>query len=215
MNSSDFPSEPTSHSTGSDKSVTQRHPGPLTKQALEKLLTRFSPDPEQAGIEYETTRRKLMRFFSARSVDSADLATDDVINRVARRIDEGKEIDNLVGYFYGVARKVFQEILKERERDPVPIEDAPQALRQKAPDPIEPDQRLRCFDRCLEALAPESRMLILEYYEGEGRTKIEHRQELAERLHIPLNALRIRVHRIRGNLEQCIQRCLGNMQIAK
>jgi DNA-directed RNA polymerase specialized sigma24 family protein len=179
------------------------------------LLTRFSPDPEKAGIEYETTRRKLIRFFSARSVDSADTATDETINRVARRIDEGKEIDNLVGYFYGVARKVFQEILKERERDPVPLEDAPQALRQKAPEPIEPDQRLRCFDHCLETLAPESRLLILEYYEGEGRTKIEHRQDLADRLRIPLNALRIRVHRIRVSLEQCIQQCLGQLQVSK
>ena len=195
--------------------MAHRHPGPLTQQAFNKLLTCFSPDPEKAGIEYETTRRKLMRFFMSRSVDSADVATDETINRVARRIDEGKEIDNLVGYFYGVARKVFQEILKERDRVPIPIEDAPQALRQKAPEPIEPDQRLRCFDRCLEALAPESRMLILEYYQGEGRTKIDHRHDLAGRLHIPLNALRIRVHRIRVNLEQCIQECLGQLQVSK
>lgn len=215
MNSSDFPSEPTSYSTGSDKSVPPRHPGPLTKQAFDKLLTHFSPDPEKAGIEYETTRRKLIRFFVSRRVDAADTACDETINRVARRIDEGQQIDNLVGYFYGVARIVFKEIIKQRDRDPVSLEDEPTALRQKATEPIEPDQRLRCFDHCLETLAPESRVLILEYYEGEGRAKIDHRQELADRMHIPLNALRIRVHRIRGNLEQCIKRCLGQLQVAE
>jgi len=216
LNSSDFPSELTSRSTGGDKSVAHRHAGPLTQQAFEKLLTCFSPDREQAGMEYETTRRKLIRFFASRSVESADVQADETINRVARRIDEGQQIDNLLGYFYGVARMVFKETIKEKERTPVPIDEvAPQVLRHKAPEPIEPDQRLLCFDRCLETLPPESRLLILEYYEGEGRIKIERRQELADRLRIPLNALRIRVHRIRLSLEQCIQNCLKQMQAQK
>jgi len=215
LNSSDFPSELTSRSTGGDKSVAHRQPGPLTQQAFEKLLTCFSPDREKAGIEYETTRRKLIRFFVSRSVESADLQADETINRVARRIDEGQQIDNLLGYFYGVARMVFKETIKDKDRAPVPLDDAPQVLRQKTPEPIEPDQRLLCFDRCLETLAPESRLLILEYYEGEGRRKIDHRHDLAERLHIPLNALRIRVHRIRVSLEQCIQQCLGQLQVSK
>ena len=134
---------------------------------------------------------------------------------MARRIDEGQQIDNLLSYFYGVARMVFKESLKDRDRAPIPIDEAPQSLRQKAPEAIEPDQRLLCFDRCLETLTPESRLLILEYYEGERRTKIVHRQELADRLHIPLNALRIRVHRIRGNLEECIERCLQQVQVSR
>lgn len=215
MSSSDFPSELTSHSTGGDQSVIRRQPGSLSQQAFDKLLTCFSPDREKAGVEYETTRRKLIRFFISRSVDSADAQADETINRVARRIDEGQQIDNLLGYFYGVARMVFKETIKERDRAPIPIDDAPQTLRQKAPEAIEPDQRLLCFDRCLETLAPESRLLILEYYEGEGRTKIDHRQKLADGMHIPLNALRIRAHRIRGNLEQCIQRCLAQVQVSK
>lgn len=215
MNSSDYPSELTSHSTGGDKSVAHRHPGPLTQQAFEKLLTCFSPDREKAGIEYETTRRKLIRFFVSRSVESADVQADETINRVARRIDEGQQIDNLLGYFYGVARMVFKETIKEKDRAPIPLEEAPQVLRHKAPEPIEPNQRLLCFDRCLETLAPESRLLILEYYEGEGRSKIVNRQDLADRLRIPLNALRIRVHRIRVNLEECIQRCLEQMQVSE
>jgi len=204
---SNIPSEP-SHSTGIDKTGLYRGSEPLSQQAFDKLLNRFSTDREQAGFVYETTRRKLVRFFLSRSVDSADSYADETINRVARRIDEGQTIDNLPGYFYGVARMVFKEINKEKDRAPVSLDDAPVGLRPKAPEPTEPDLRLLCFDRCLESLAPESRQLILEYYEEQGRAKIQRRQQLADRLKIPLNALRIRAHRIRVGLEQCIQACL-------
>lgn len=209
MHSSDFPSQPRSHSTGIDRTGSIKNAGVLTQQAFDKLLNRFSTNREAAGIEYETTRQKLVRFFLSRSVDLADVYADETINRVARRIDEGQDIDNLRGYFYGVAQIVFKEFLKAKDRTAVAIEDAPpQRLAQKAPEPNDPDLRLQCFDRCLESLAPESRQLILEYYEEEGRAKIVRRQQLADRLRIPLNALRIRAHRIRVSLEECIQSCL-------
>lgn len=209
MHSSDLPSQPRSHSTGIDRTGSIKGAGVLTQQAFDKLLNRFSTNREAAGIEYETTRRKLVRFFLSRSVDLADVYADETINRVARRIDEGQNIDNLRGYFYGVAQMVFKEIYKDKERAAVAIDDAPvQRLAQKAVEPNDPDLRLLCFDRCLESLAPESRQLILEYYEEEGRAKIVRRQQLADRLRIPLNALRIRAHRIRVGLEECIQSCL-------
>ena len=103
---------------------------------------------------------------------------------------------------------VLLESLKERERTPVPLDDAPNSLKQKAPEPNEPDAMLICFDRCMDSLPPESRQLILDYYQEERRAKIQRRQQLADRLHIPLNALRIRTHRIRITLEECIRTCL-------
>jgi DNA-directed RNA polymerase specialized sigma24 family protein len=208
LHSSDLPSQ-RSHSTGIDRTGAINGDGVLSQQAFDKLLNRFSTNREAAGIEYETTRQKLVRFFLSRSIDLADVYADETINRVARRIDEGQDIDNLRGYFYGVAQLVFKEILKDKDRAAVPIEDAPpQRLAQKAPEQKDPDLRLQCFDRCLESLPPESRQLILEYYEEEGRAKIVRRQQLADRLRIPLNALRIRAHRIRVGLEECIQSCL-------
>ena len=149
-----------------------------------------------------------MRFFEWRAIESADEHADETINRVARRIDEGQNVENLKSYFYGVARMVFMEALKDRERAPVAFDDAPQSLRQQAPEQIEPDARVLCLDRCLDSLTPHNRKLIVDYYQEERRAKIELRQELAERLQIPLNALRIRAHRIRLSLEKCITNCL-------
>lgn len=187
----------------------------LTQVAFEKLLNSFSSDRDEAGAQYEIIRRKLVRFFEWRAIESADDHADETINRVARRIDEGQTIDNLKSYFYGVARMVFMEALKERERAPVPLDDAPPSLGLKAPEYVEPEARVLCLDRCLESLSTDNRRLIIDYYQEERRAKIELRQELADKLQIPLNALRIRAHRIRLSLEKCITNCLQSGASAK
>jgi RNA polymerase sigma factor (sigma-70 family) len=180
----------------------------LTPQAFEKLLNAFSADRDEAGVQYEIIRRKLVRFFEWRKVESAEDYADETINRVARRIESGEVIDNLNGYFYGVARMVYLEALKNQERVVVSIDDEPGVRDKKAPEPTESEPRVLCFDRCLDSLPPENRRLIVGYYQEERRAKIELRQELADNLHIPLNALRIRAHRIRVRLEQCITQCM-------
>jgi DNA-directed RNA polymerase specialized sigma24 family protein len=217
LNFSDSQSEHASHSTALDKADALKGTWSLTQEAFDTLLSRFSTDRDKAALEYEITRRKLVRFFQARSVETADEYADETINRVARRISEGQHVQNLGSYFYGVARMLFLEWLKERERAPLALDDAPQSLKQEAPEREEPDVLLTCFDRCLESLAPETRQLIIDYYQEERRAKIELRRKLADRLHIPLNALRIRAHRIRVHLESCVRTCLDahEQQIAR
>lgn len=181
----------------------------LTQEAFDKLLACFSRDRDEAGKQYEITRVKLVRFFEWRASGAPEERVDETINRVARKIDEGQPIDNLIGYLYGVARLVFMEALKEQERAPLPLETVATSQYASLAEDEATETRLRCLDRCLETLPPESRTLIMEYYQEEKRAKIEIRKQLAERLSIPLNALRIRAHRIRIELEKCVIDCLG------
>ena len=197
--------------TNSHTQPVQQTPRPktrwsLTPQAFEKLLDALSRDRDEAGVRYEIMRRKLVRFFEWRKIESADEHADETINRAARRMEEGEVVENLNSYLYGVARMVYLEALKQQEL--VSIDDAPQILHQKAPEPSESEPRVVCFDHCLDSLPPENRRLIVDYYQEERRAKIELRQELADSLQIPLNALRIRAHRIRAKLEQCINQCM-------
>lgn len=209
LNSSDIPSEQPSHSTAPNKADPQRSRWTLNKTALDKLLSCFSSDREEAGAQYEVTRRKLIRFFEWRAVELPEDHADETINRVARRIEEGQKVENVQSYVYGVARMVFKEAVKERERAPLSLDNVPQGLNVPAPGPVdEPDRRLLCFDRCFESLPADHRQLILDYYQEERRAKIELRQQMADRLHIQVNALRIRAHRIRMTLETCIMSCL-------
>jgi RNA polymerase sigma factor (sigma-70 family) len=209
LSSADF------HSQSSATESTTKPEWSLTKQAFDKLLCSLAADRDEAATQYEVLRRKLVRFFEWRAVESPDERADETINRVARRIDEGQTIENLRSYSYGVARMVFMEAIKERDRAPVYLDDAPQGLKQTTPEAVEPDARLLCLDQCLDSLTPDNRTLIVAYYQEERRAKIQLRQELADRLQIPLNALRIRAHRIRMSLEKCITTCLQTPAVAK
>lgn len=180
----------------------------LTAEAFDKLLENFSSDRSEAGEQYVQIKAKLERFFEWNSCPSPEDLADEAIKRVARKIDEGETIFNLPAYFSTVARLVFMEWLRVRDRIAVPLEEIPEIA---AEEPFEDEQkeaRHRCLDRCLERLPVESRSLILKYYQDEKRAKIDHRKQLAEILGIPLNALRIRAHRVRISLEKCVKHCL-------
>jgi len=56
-------------------------------------------------------------------------------------------------------------------------------------------------------LRPVQRELVVEYYRDGQREKIERRRELAERLGISMNALAIRVFRLRDTLMTCVETC--------
>lgn len=192
-----------------DSPDTKKAKWELTKEAFDKLLSLFSADQDEAAEKYEAMRRKLQRFFLWKLFQNADELVDEVINRVARRIDEGEKISNLAGYFGSVARNVEQEEYRKIQRTST-LDDIPDPV---APDP-EPEldqdkeRRLQCLEECLNDLKNESRTLILKYYYYDDRNKIGLRKQLADNLGIPMNALRIRAYRLRGVLEDCVRKCL-------
>jgi RNA polymerase sigma factor (sigma-70 family) len=89
-----------------------------------------------------------------------------------------------------------------------PLEDMEPVLASPVAENKDDEQQYECFESCLEALPSESREIIMQYYQDEKRLKIDHRKELAERLGIPLNALRSRAQRVRDRLEKCVHQCL-------
>ena len=60
----------------------------------------------------------------------------------------------------------------------------------------------------MKTLPPEDQQVAQSYYVDDGRAKIDRRQEMAEKLGITVNALRIRLCRIRATLKDCIVGCL-------
>ena len=184
----------------------------LTGDALSRLLNYLDPNQDLAAEEYERLRQMLIVFFQYRGLTNPDQLADDTINRVARRLSEGEQIDaSPRTYFYAVARNVWREQLVS-PRVPASVDDLPPSV--LAMDSIaesthiEREQRFECLERCLAQLPPDTRELILNYYHGEKSSKIQTRKELAAQLGIQPNALRIRVCRIRDKLEQCVRNCL-------
>jgi DNA-directed RNA polymerase specialized sigma24 family protein len=173
----------------------------LTKEALDRLLHWLDRDRSRAGQRYEQIRSGLIKVFLCRgSVDPEELA-DETINRVARKVQE--IADGYVGdpalYFYGVAKMVYLEYSRRKPVAPhLPPPDAAE----------ETDLRYECLEQCMQTLSAKNRKLILAYYEHESGAKIDHRKELADQMGITANALWIRVHRIKKDLQNCVKQCL-------
>ena len=75
---------------------------------------------------------------------------------------------------------------------------------------LEQEVRLDCLNTCVEGLPRQQLEIVTQYHQEKGGTKIAQRNELARKLNIPLNALRIRAYRIRSELENCIGTCVKN-----
>jgi len=178
----------------------------LTEEAFAKFLACLDPDKERAGETYEMLRLKLMKFFDWRGAHFPEECVDETFNRVARKLESGESIRDVATYSHGVARMVLLEALRSPENKSLSLDDLSETGA-TSPAPEEADVRRDCFERCLSDLPPESRLLILEYYRDERRSKIDNRLSLAMTLGIPIDALRSRAQRVRNRLEKCISLC--------
>lgn len=186
----------------------------LTQDAFNTLLDWLDADRDRAGCKYEAIRRRLIKIFTGRGCHEAEELADETINRVIARVGDvasGYEGDPAL-YFYGVSQKVHLEYLRKAQSQPLHLAEGPAEGTQNTPvfnptDHIEPEYE--CLERCLERLPPNSRDLVLRYYQQDRQAKIDHRKLLATELGIAVNALRIRAHRIRQVLQECMEDCLG------
>lgn len=172
----------------------------ISQDAFDKFLIWLDPDRERAGAKYEDIRGKLIKIFECRGCSSSEDLADETINRVIRKMQElaNTYSGDPVLYFYGVARYVHLEHVKKSRALPVPPSTPPE----------EKEREYECLERCMKALTPENRNLIIEYYKEGKRAKIVHRKELAALLGIAPNALRIRAFRMRAGLQACVENCL-------
>ena len=169
------------------------------------------------GAAYLEIRGRLVTYFDRKGCLSADDLADETLNRVQRRLEEEGAIhaDSPAKFCYAVAKYVFFEHLRSGRAKEVSDElinrDAIKndAASFKAEDEIRDHERaLRCLEKCIAQLDAERRELVVEYYHGEQRAKIENRRRLAARFGLTLNALSIRTYRIRERLEICVRRCI-------
>jgi DNA-directed RNA polymerase specialized sigma24 family protein len=177
----------------------------------EHLLALLDPDPERAARRYREVRGRLVDLFRWRRLGAAEDLADETLHRVSAKLAEGETIrGEPAAYIAGVARRVALEAGR-REKRTVPLtEERVPATIELEPVDDDGEARDRCASRCLGELPAAARDLMVRYHVGRGRSRIAERRQIADDLGIPLNALRIRVHRLRGQLESCIEQCLGS-----
>lgn len=190
----------------------------LTDVAFSRLLVWLAPDQERAVEKYLRVREKLNVFFEHRGCPFPEELTDKTLDRVARKLASGEEIQvsEPASFCYGVAHNILKEYWREPSRSSVSLDSNPSAsdsyltVTDKTAalvDEGNDEFNLRHLELCLSKLAPEDRELILAYYEGDHRDRINNRQQLSSKLGIPPGTLRIRALRIREQLHECMNRC--------
>lgn len=189
-------------------------------RGFDALLARLDEDRERAAEKYLALRRRVVKFFGWRGVRTPEELADETLDRTCRRLAEGHRplAEDPALYVFGVARNVLREHW-ERARDPVravvaapePLHD-PETAEQQQAEALRAERRLYCLDKCLQALDPASRELILRYYRHDKQAKIDDRGETARALGIGAAALRLRLYRIRRRLESCVRECLCELE---
>ena len=189
----------------------------LTGPAFDKLLACLDSDLNEAGRKLLDIRRRLQKFFECNRCPDPDELVDMTIDRGARRIDEGVEVRELPSYLTQIARFVLKEHWASPQKKMDEIEDEGSGSPLVAPtvddarnEKEEQEERLECLEKCSGKLVPVERQRVIDYYYEQGRAKIDKRKRMAADLRITLGNLRVRMHRTRERLEECILDCLSN-----
>jgi DNA-directed RNA polymerase specialized sigma24 family protein len=198
--------------------VEQKKDWALTSSAFHALLGWLDESSQSEGRRYLEMRRRLVAYFDRKNCSTPDELADETLNRVARRLEEEGfiESDAPARYCYIVARFIFMEHLRGAQKDGALLEEMQRGQRVGAPgaggaggeDEVK-EKMLDCLERCTDKLEPPRREIIVQYYAGKERVKIDNRRALAQMLGITMNALSIRACRIRDRLEDCVRRCVG------
>jgi DNA-directed RNA polymerase specialized sigma24 family protein len=197
----------------------------LTHASFHRLLNWLNEEKEEedlvsGGQKYEEMRQKLIAYFDRRNCRSPEDLADETLNRVALKLEEKGSITNVTPaqFCFIKARQILHEYWRRPELKEVALEDAlitdpPDRHSSLVANPDEgqdeQEKQMRCLERCLQNLKRPDHDLIIRYYYGEERVKIDNRQKLADELGISSKALVVRALRIRKRLEECVEICAG------
>ena len=181
----------------------------IPPESFEEILAWLNPDREVAATMYVQLRHDLSKIFTYRACADPEGLTDEVFDRVAKKVRDVRQTyegDPRL-YFRAVANNLVKEDLK-KAKTRVSLEgvDPPE---QKTTETAEESADIEdCLQSCLKNLSTENRKLIVSYYAKEKQAKIDNRSELAQQLGVSVETLRVKVYRIRISLQECIERCL-------
>jgi len=199
--------------------IEQKKDWTLTPPAFDRLLKWLDEGADSDGRKYLEMRQRLVTYFDRKNCAAPDELADETLNRVARRLEEENLTHSetpVAKYCYIMARFVFMEYLRGAQKDRPLSGDIRQLPYVTNPsgsildnEKEKQEKLLSCLDQCTGKLDSLNRDMILRYYTGKERVKIEARRALAASLGISMNALSIRACRIRDKIEWCVRQCLG------
>jgi DNA-directed RNA polymerase specialized sigma24 family protein len=181
----------------------------LDSTSLQALLRALRPDSSDSAVAYEQLRVALIRFFRWNHCWPAEELADLAIDRLAGKLrEDDRVIAHPARFALGIARLVVQEHRLRQDRQSRALSEYASANHDEPEE--EKEQRLATLEACLSRLSPSNRYILERYYTGDAGDRIRNRRQLAAELGLDRNALRNRALRLRRQLEDCIERRLGD-----
>lgn len=173
------------------------------------LLKFLAPDdPEDAGRRYLLLHQKLEGLFRTRGVADPVECADEVLDRAARRIGEGAAVPDINKFCLGIARFIIKEHWRIDTRESQAFLRFLEQNESISEDELD---RLSLMRSCFDQLPQNDRELLKSYCAAPGgRARAEHRRNLAIARHSNVSAVRIRVTRLRRELDDCIREMSGS-----
>jgi hypothetical protein len=177
----------------------------LTAQSYSLLLNALAPDKREAEAAFVKLRDSLVRFFELKGDNDPIEAADETLDRVSSKLSQSVAIEQVTNYSFGVARLVFLENLRSTQRSTNALAE----YRRESERSVE-DEYIDGYAPmrdCFSELSDESRNLLTSYFADLPRHRLdEERQQIAVKRGISLNGLRLKIFRLRRQLEDCVRR---------
>ena len=190
-----------------------------TPEAFKRLMAWLDADEKKAADKYRYIHFKLTNLFIGYGAANAEDLADETILRVIKRLPEIQPTyrGHPDLYFSGVAKKIRKEYMRFAQKHENSFDDY--RSKRRTPGVSQPTLSSdnpchKCLEGCLTELDPRDRDLILSYYEEDTYRRIEQRKDLARKLGMTAVNLRVRKYRIMQTIEQCVKKCLGQLNSA-
>lgn len=170
------------------------------EKMFDKLLARLEPDLPDSASRYKQFRLKLTKFFQWKRCADAESLADETIARAIKNVVEGLEIkaDSPYVYVFVIAKNVYREYV----RGEIKQRDLFDRLSEKA---VQSDAWEDCRIQCLRELPPV-KLRLLQVYHLNEKSSIQ----IASELNMTVNALRLKIFRLKKGLESCYENCRRN-----
>ena len=169
----------------------------IDQTIFDELFKLLEPEADSIELGFSQCRRKLFKFFVWRHCDDPESLADETIVRLLKNVNNGQKISSQspYSYVYGIATNVFHEYLRVRKKNVVLTD-----LSYLSEQVFTPEDD--CGPLCLKKLEPEKLELLVHYYLDK-----EDRDKIAEEQLSSINALRLKIHRIKQELKRCWEEC--------
>lgn len=175
-------------------------------KSLQELIDFCSSKNGSVDFSYNELRETLVKFFRLKGDGDSETAADLTLDRIADKMTQGVEIDDLKKYSIAVARFIFLERLNRAKRERNAADEFYSKKTVGQTDDAETDEQMRRWRECFQTLPAEERHLLKNYFAELPFAELnERRSQICAEKKISLNNLRLKIFRLRQLLDKCVK----------